>query len=391
MSRYVALYSLFVLASMGTCFTVMASEVHYAGFAYSGDFQSIQSRFPFTTQIIPPRSTADSSGPSAVERELLARARVIKPTNFELVTDSLASLEGRDQAILVALVATGETVSTERIDDYTKLYINLRAQALFFDFKTMTVLRAYPISVVFLGDSARELNRDGELARVRELLLGGEKPGVFGHFLERLRDAVLPGPTTRLIGVDQVSIAPVVAATLPAYLAADGVAEAWLADNFSETLMDKTGVSLLPFAKGYAIGNTMATRLADGTVFNLKIPRRDYSISLDLQSLKKIKFADVPAGSSFIYGAFVHLLVQEPLLQHRYLDATFKNGETKTVPARQATVDDWPAYQDAIAGLFEKFASALDGSNAQWLKSSVTTLDVTSQMAATKTVLNSCH
>src|SRR5438270_9518347 len=109
-----------------------ATDVGYAGFAYAGDFQSIRSRFPFTTQVVPPHAAQDGSEASAVEKQLVEGARHLNPVNFNLIVDSLSTLQGRDQAIMVALVATGETVSTERIGDQTKLFINLRAQALFF-------------------------------------------------------------------------------------------------------------------------------------------------------------------------------------------------------------------------------------------------------------------
>jgi hypothetical protein len=383
----VSIGSLAMLASFFT--NALGADVGFAGFAYAGDFDSIRSRFPFTSQIIPPRAADSGAEASAAEKLLLDRVRAIKPKNFNLEVGSLATLEGREQAIMVALVATGETVSTERIGDFTKLFINLRAQALFFDFKTMTVLRAYPISVVYLGATPSDPNNAEELAKVQDLLGVGAQSGLIGHFFNLLGAAALPGAATRFIGVSDVTIAPAAASMLPPYLAADGVAETWLADTLSEALMDKTGVALMPFSRGYAIGNSMATRFADGTVFNLKLHSPDYPVTLELQALKKVKFGDVSAGSSFIYGAFARLTVQEPLLHHVYFDAVLKNGESKSVPAGQSNVDDWPAYKDAISGLFEKFAATVSGTDTKWIRSSVAS-DVTAQIAATRTVVNSC-
>jgi len=380
--------SLLALASLAS--RAYALDVGYAGFAYAGDFQSIQSRFPFTAQLIPPHPFAGGADLSAAEKQLFEGAKGLKPKNFNLVTDSLNSLEGRDQAIMVALVATGETVSTEKIGDITKLFINLHAEAMFFDFKSMTVLRAYPISVVYLGAPHGNPTNAEELERVRELVVGGEKPGLIGHFLARLSDAALPSTVTRFVGVSNVSVSSDAASTLPPYFGGGSVAETWLADEFSEAMLDKTGVALLPYSKGYAIGNTMATHLADGTVFNLKLPTPDYSVTIELQSLKKIKFGDVPAGTSFIYGSFIHLQIQEPELQQRYFDAVLKNGETKVVPASQSTVDDWPAFEESIVGLFKKFSATVSGEDQKWIKSSASSPDVAKQIEATRTVLNSC-
>jgi hypothetical protein len=373
--------------------TLYARDVGYAGFSYAGDYGTIQSRFPFTSQIIPPHGSVQTSQPSTAEQLLLAGARRLKPAGFNLVVDALTQLEGRDEAILVILEVTDETVSTEKFDDLTKLFIDIRAQALFFDFKSKTVLRSYPISAVYLGALPGEPTNAKKLETVRELIVGGEQPGLIGHFLERLAHASLPQSVSRFIRVANVTVADGAVSTLPEYFRSPGVSETWIADQFSEALLDEAGVSLLPYAKGYAIGNTIAAHLADGTAFNFQIPAADYSVSIELRALKRVPFGEVPAGRSYIYGAYVHLLVEEPLLQQHYFDVVLKNGETKIVPASQSTVDDWPAFQDAITGLFKKFAGTVApaGNDEKWIKSSATVVNIAQQVDATRTVLNSCN
>ena len=211
-----------------------------------------------------------------------------------------------------------------------------------------------------------------------------------GHFLHQLESASLPTAATRRVRVSNVLVDPEALSALPRYLGGAGVAETWLADQFSAAVLEKTGVPILPYSKGYAVGNTMSARVADGTVYTLTIPEADYSISLELQSLKKVKFGQVAAGTSFIYGGFVHLLVQEQLSQHRYFDSVLKNGETKVVPATQSTVDDWPAFQDSITGLFKKFSATVGGNDEKWIRSSTAAADVMQQVTATRTVLKSC-
>lgn len=371
------------------CRAAPATEVGYAGFAYAGSADTIAARFPYTSQIVPPSVDGADHVLAAAEIQLRDRMRAAKPKSFDLSVDSLATLEGRDQVILVALVITGETVSTERIEDYTKLFVNLRAQALFFDFKSQTVLRAYPISVVYLGATRVDPGDAEKRARVAELLVGGRLPSIVDHFVTKVEGAALPTSVTRFVGVTNVSIADPAAEVLRSYLPGNGVAETWIADEFSESFMDKTGIALVPFAQGYAIGNTMATRLADGTAFSLKVKETDYSVSLDLLGLKKVKYAEVPAGTSYIYGTLVHVLIQEPILHKAYFDSSLKNGEVKTMSALQTSVDDWPAYEDSISGLFQKFSATVSGAESKWIRSAAV-LDLSGQIATTHTVLNSC-
>lgn len=374
-------------------------DVGYAGFAYAGDFQSIRSRFRFTAQLAPPHAAGDGSGPSAVEQQLVEGARALKPARFNLVVDSLGSLNS-DRAIQVALVATRETVSTERIGELTKLFIDLHAEALFFDYKSLMILRTYPISVVYLSATSAEPTAAEELSKVRELLYGAGSASLAGRFLERVAKASLPGPAPRYIGVQEVTIAPRVSALLPPHLQGAGVFETWLADQFSEAFLEGTGVSVLPYAKGYAIGNTMAANMADGRVYNLKLPAPDYPVSINLQLLTRSTGGSSVAGTSIVYGALAHLLIEVPALNQCYLDAHLVNGETKLVPADESTVDDWPAYEVAIAGLFRKTSRVLGGARDPWIRHAFlgtgtgsacgAARDVMRQVKATREVINRC-
>ena len=137
----------------------------------------------------------------------------------------------------------------------------------------------------------------------------------------------------------------------------------------SEAISSKTGLPLIPYAKGYAVGNVMSMQVADGDVYTLKLPSPDYAIAVELTGLKKVKYATVPAGTSFIYASYLNARIDEPVSGHAYLDAKFKNGEVKLVPATQQEVDDAPAYTDSIRGLFSKLAEALGGGSNAWIKS----------------------
>jgi hypothetical protein len=287
---------------------------------------------------------------------------------------------------------TSETVSYERFGGLYKLFINLRGQALFFDFKSMTILRSYPITVAYL-DVLGAPPSDAVLDdRVRKLFLGdGDKAGLLQRFSSQLAVATLPEHVPRFLQVGKVSISPEARNELPeAFKATPTTAETWLADQLSEMIATRTGVPVLPYAKGYAIGNSMAMRFADGTVFNLKIPEADYVFSVDLTQFKRVKTGESAAGASYVYGSFVDLKLVEPVSGRAYLDAKIKNGEVKLVPATQSEIDDFPSYSVSLRSLFSKFTSVLGGKDDPWVKSAVTASDINAQISATKTVLQSC-
>jgi hypothetical protein len=374
------------LALMLLAAPAFAAKVSLAGFAYSGDAKSIADRFPYSQRI------SDSFGAPGLNGLIREALGAQPPKAFELDTVELAELKGRDQAITVALVMSGETVSVEQFGSYSKLFVQLRAQAMFFDFKTMTVLRAYPFSVAYVDlldhrPTAAELE-----TRVRTLYLGsGATPGIVARFAGALAHASLPDQVPRFLQVSRAELSDEVRALLPAALAAGpGVSETWVADMLAEAISSRTGVPILPYAKGHAIGQVMSMRIADGSVYELKLPEPDYAIGVDLLRFGRFEHASVAAGSSYIYASKVRMKVEQPLSGRVYLDSEFKNGEVKTVPASQQTVDDFPAYNDSLRGLFTKLSNVLSGASDPWLRESAANTDIDKQITATKEVLNLC-
>lgn len=369
---------------MGWGSQAFAATVSMAGFAYSGDKQSIDSRFPYSRRV---EASLGAAGVNGLIRQVVAAA---PPKGFELAP-GLVELKGSDQVIAVALVMNTETVSTEQFGGYTKLFVQLRAQAMFFDFKTMTVLRAYPFSVAYVDLLDHRPTEDELTSRVRTLYFGeGKTSGIVSRFVDALGRASLPAQVPRFLQVSQVSLSDDVRKALPAELAGKpGVAETWLADMFAEAISSRAGVPILPYAKGYAIGNVMSMRVADGSVYELKLPEPDYAISVDLTRFGRFEHAKVAAGTSYIYASKANIKVQ--VASGRVLlESEFKNGEVKTVPASQQTVDDFPAYSDSVRGLFTKLSNAWAGANDPWVKEAAASKDIDKQITATKEVLDLC-
>ena len=129
-NRFFALFILMLLALIPAI--SRATTVTLAGFAYSGDSKSIATRFPYSKQL---ELTQAAAGNPLNKQIALALAKS-QPANFTLKHGALSELKGQDQAIVVALVITGETVSAERFGSVAKLLTQVRAQAMFFDFKT---------------------------------------------------------------------------------------------------------------------------------------------------------------------------------------------------------------------------------------------------------------
>ena len=377
------------LASNQAAMAQQPPEVAFAGFAYAGSASTMDARFPHSRRYEQELQASGTSVGQGLYRQLEAAA----PAHLRIV-QQIEALKGRDQALAVALVIGAETVSVEQFGQLYKLMVLVRGQSMFFDFKSMNVVRSYPVSFAYV-DVLDHTPSAGEVqARVRQVYEGtGDKAGVLGRFVQSVAGAQIPTQVPRYLQVTSVQLKPEALDVLPASIKSEpGAAETWAADLVSEAISTRAGVPIVPYAKGYAIGNVMSMRVSDGTVFELKLPQPDYAIKVELAGFRKVKFSEVPGGAtSFVYGAYAQAHIEEPLSGKAYLSTALKNGETRVIPARQQYVDDFPHFYDAINGLFVKLAQAMDGKgDDKWLKTAAAAKDIDYQIANTRELSKQC-
>lgn len=366
-----------------------AAQVYFAGFAYIGDDASIATSYPHTHAI----EAEQSGGVSVLDATLRRYVEGVANPSISLVFDQLATLKaGTGSAIVLAFAVDRETVSVEQIGVNYKLLVELSAQALFVDFREMTVLAAYPFIVQRIDVTQSPPTSEDIQRAVRELYLGNGKANIFGEFSTTLGSVKLNPSVERRIRVTRASVADGPRAILSA---GSGVsAEALgmtLAQDFTKYLSVNQGIPVLPPSQGQAIGNRMAARFADGRVYNLTIPEADYEIHLSLDELKRVEYGKSAAGSSYIYGAFLTVHVEEPLTGRVYFDARLKQGVTKLVPVSQVNIDDAPAFQDSLIALMNGFTIALTNPDPAWAETHAGNRAVAKQMLDLRKVLQSCH
>ena len=378
-----------VLCLLLGCGSSQAAEVFFAGMAYSGDATSIADRFPYTSQYLKGLEANKVRVGSLIYKEMGANL----PQNFELAPlAAQAQLKGRDRAVSVALLLNNEAVSLEHFGQFAKFFVQLRGQALFFDFKSQTVLRAYPISLAYIDVVDHYPSEDEVQERIRLLFEGTQgKAGLFTRFAQAVQKATLPEGVSRFLQVSQVTVAPEAMVGLPpALTSTKGAAETWLADMLAEAISNRAQVPILPYVKGHALGKVMAMKIADGGAFSLKLPEPDYTMTLDLTGVRRVELKRTAAETAYVYGSYVRLRLDEPFSNKNYLDINVKNGETKLVPSTQETVDDIPAYADSIRGLFNKIGENLSGKTTPWLKTAASGNDVEKQVNQSAEIIKSC-
>lgn len=362
-------------------------DVAFAGFAYAGSANTIDARFPYSQKYVQTQEAAKTP----VFQTLLQALKAASPAQLQIV-DHIQELKGRDQALAVALVVGSETVVAEQFGGIFKLLVLIRGQAMFFDFKSQSVVRAYPLSFAYVDVLDHPPSEAEKQARVKLVYEGvNDKPGLLARFANSVAQASVPAHVPRFLQVTSAELDAATLDSLPAYIKSEpGAAETWLADIASEAISTRASVPIVPYAKGYAVGNVMTMRVLDGSVWELKLPKPDYEIAVGLTGLKKIKFSEIAGGAtSFVYGAYAQMRIQDALKPR--LDTALKNGETRVIPASQKYVDDFPHFYDAINGLFTKLALVIDGrGDEKWIKGAAAAKDIDQQIAQTKELIKQC-
>ena len=359
--------------------------IAYAGLAYAGNYADVATRFKYSK-----RYEAHLKDQGTDINAKLRQAVQGGHYPFHLNTDESAEIKG-DQTLVTTLTVTGETVSDETFGPVHKLLVQIRAQAMIFDFQSKMLLRAYPLSFAYL-DALNHVPSDAEIdEHVVKAYEGAQgKDGIFARYADALTHATLPRSDALFLRITNVTIDGDARPAIPAALSqSPDEAETWLADHLDEALNTYAGLPVIPYSAGYAVGGVMPLRLANSD-FSLKFPDANVEVSVELTGVKRVQYAQNNVGTSYIYGTFATVRISAQNNPKPYLNASFKNGEVKEVPATQGYVDDLPAYNDSIRGLFNKLSDELGGKDTPWLKSATAAPDIAAQLSASRGLLQKC-
>lgn len=376
----------FLVWSLLCAHTVSATEVSVAGFAFAGDFSTAAQRFPYTHKLFMERQ-ATGNAADTFSYLVIDKTRNVKNSTFEFTPGGMVHMKS-DRALMAVLMLTGETVAVENYGEYHKTFVNLRGDALIFDYKSQTIVRSCPVNVI-LFDATPQRPAEARVSQfVDELIRRDDAKGLITQFVHCLSEATLPKEGTRTVQVRKGEISPEALAFFPEPLRNNpAAASAMLAGSLSSVLSTRLGISMLPDSIGHAVGGVMSMRLENGADIKLKLGEGDYVFDVKLNKFAKIKTAQTNVSATYVYGAYMSMRFVEPQLNTVYIDTDLKNGEVGVLPAGQINNDDFAAYQDAMRGLFTKFADALQQPGSKWIATSASVKPIEGQLSLAREIL----
>lgn len=362
--------------------------VYFAGFALRGSAAEITARFPYTSQLLTEKT---ASGIDPINAEIRSKLLGQKTNAFKLDMRGLGDI-AENQSIAAAFTLNRESIGQGRIGDTYKLYIQLSGAVLFFNYKDMTVIANYPVSIEYIDVFDKPPSQTEIYKDVAALYLGDMKLNLISNYVDALAKATLKRKEGNHLRITRVTIAGSAMTDLaPALRNQPSEAREFIAETFGQALSSNDNVALLPYVKDAAIGNKMALRFANGDVFNLTVPETDYAISIHLTKFVKIAVKKQSFATTWIYGAYITLKIFEPLSEKIYLNEHFRDGVVKITPSNQTEVMDWPVYQEALLKLFGNVTRSFLEPNSSWARQSSGSATIRAQLKNTLKVLQSCR
>ena len=334
-------------------------DIQWAGFAFRGDSAHIQKNYPYVYKISDLKM--EDSNQTVLNNALIENIKNIQLRNGNLVINDNSNIDLAnlgEGTLTLACCLDNEMVTIDEYDgERFKIVIDLGAQILLFDYDQMKIVASYPLAIQLIDFSKKKPTEDMIRKRIKDLLLTNKYDiNLFREFSSHLANIELKRSYGNTIKVTDVIIEDKAKPFLPPrFLEYENKNfKIFVAQSFGKFLSKNQAVSVLPYTKGSDIGNTMAVRFSGGEDLQLEIPDSQFEVELTIRGFKKILTDETAAEACWVYGAYVHVLVFQPLLEKIYLDEKIKNGVVKIVPAMQKKVADWPVFQESLMVLWDK-------------------------------------
>ena len=371
-----------------------APRVYWAGVSFSGDAASVSRAYPNCWAAY--QDVDEATGMPLLEQRALRILKTSAPRNFEVLLSGFNTEVGREQialgkgqALAMTLAVDGEFISVEKLSGCYSIKVWLSAEVLFFDFDARSVVACFPVGVMLSSASEQEPDASQLRALVRRMLVEDERPdsiNLFDEFGRRIVGQVLKQDYGVRVQLGDVSLAEKAIAALPESMRSDAVAmrqlRHFVGNAFTKALSGKAGVPMLPFvltepnaAGGAALADAglsmtiLMGKVANGSVYRLRIPEPDYVFTLSVAGFKKVQFSKSLGSEKWIYGAYVDCCMTEPLAKTVLLEQRIVNLWYEDIPDG-VELADWPSYRASLYQLLDKLGSNITRApDKEWVRS----------------------
>lgn len=346
-------------------------KVYFAGFAFLSNSSDIDHEYHYSKVL----SELEENEQPIFDKALREKLENVSNPNIEIITNKLGDHNKSADALSLALVLDWEDVCVEQLaPELYKIVLNLHGQIMVFNFNEMKIIATYPFGVR-VNDASKTFPDKNHIQQLFERLYTEHIDNInfLDEFVTRLKKIKIDEKFNQKLKVAEVVIGEKSIKYMPDTVKKNQTAyKTFVAQQFSSFLSSNQNVAVLPYTKGYAIGNKMAGRFANGDVFQLEIPKEDVSIKIVVRGFKKVKMDENHTGSSWAYGSFIRFkALYSP--DFPLIDAKFKNAAVKIIPSTQTQTtkeeirSNWSAFQECLLLLFKDLTLQISERSSSWI------------------------
>ena len=332
-------------------------DVVLTGFSINADYKDLDRSAYYTNKLLNKYNGKQNIIDQTLQKEI--RSNTFNNINI-LEDSSLISNETSkiamsvflDQELFEEFKLPEEDCKKIKISNCYIYSINNYFQIIFFDFNTMTFLKAIPFQSIYISDPSPKLDDD----QIVNLFIKSYEDGKWlreppsdqvlkntsNSFISIMKDITINEYYKFYIGVNPFENGFIVNEEKVINLIPDSfngnihLLKRNVANTFLGELALKHDLVIVPYFEGVGVGNKIRGKYADQSeAFLLQIPEPTYYIDFTIRGFVKQKYkkdAQVKGLTWYVYGAGINLRFYEPLLDKEYLNIKMTKADFKKIP-----------------------------------------------------------
>ena len=333
------------------------TDVVLAGFSINADYRDLDRSAYYTNKLL----NKYNGKQNIIDQTLQQEIRSNSFNNINILEDSslisnetskIAMSVFLDQELFEEFKLPEEDCKKIKISNCYIYNINNYFQIIFFDFDSMTFLKAIPFQSIYISDPSPKLDDD----QIVNLFIKSYEDGKWlkepssdqvlknnsDSFISIMKDITINEYYDFYIGVNPSENGFIVNEEKVVNLIPDSfndnihLLKRNVANTFLGELALKHDLVIVPYYEGVGVGNKIRGKYADQSeAFLLQIPEPTYYIDFTIRGFVKQKYkkdAQVKGLTWYVYGAGINLRFYEPLLDKEYLSIEMTKADFKKIP-----------------------------------------------------------
>ena len=333
------------------------TDVIWTGFSINTDYRDLDRSAYYTNKLLNKYNGKQNIIDQTLQKEI--RSNTFDNINF-LEESSLISNETSkiamsvflDQELFEEFKLPEEDCKKIKISNCHIYNINNYFQIIFFDFNSMTFLKAIPFQSIYISDPLPKLDDD----QIVNLFIKSYEEGKWlketssdkvlkndsDSFISIMKDITINEYYDFYIGVNPSENGFIVDEEKVINLIPDSfknnlhLLKRNVANTFLGELALKHDLVIVPYFEGVGVGNKIRGKYADQSeAFLLQIPEPTFYIDFKIRGFIKQKYkkdAQIKGLTWYVYGAGINLRFYEPLLNKEYLYIEMTKADFKKIP-----------------------------------------------------------